>query len=127
MLLIHLPTFAPCFFFFFYFFLDYDFYDDADGFRVDLQVTYFGLGSTLQAVAFPGESVTNNGLSIKAAMTAPFRLFLGLNGDTLGYFIPTDEWRTGRNGNYEESVSLNEFVGDVTRDTLVGLIQAKRQ
>ena len=57
-----------------------------------MQTTYFTIGSSLQGVAFPGESLTRNAEPVKAAMTAPFRMFLGLNGDTLGYFVPTDEW-----------------------------------
>jgi hypothetical protein len=101
--------------------LDYDF--NADDNSVNLQASYFRIGSALQGVAFPGESLTNNALPIKAAMTTPFRLFLGLTGDTLGYFVPTDEWLTGRNGNYEETVSINKFVGDVTRDTLIAAIE----
>ena len=102
--------------------LDYDFNEEDNS--VDMQASYFRIGDTVQGVAFPGESLTNNGLPIKAAMTAPFHLFLGLTGDTLGYFIPTDEWLTGRNGNYEETISINKFVGDTTRDILVALIQA---
>jgi len=39
------------------------------------------------------------------------------------YFIPSDEWWTGHNGNYEEKVSIDKLVGDVTRDLLVSLIQ----
>ena len=91
---------------------------------MDLQTSYFRIGDNIQGVAFPGESLTNNALPIKAAMTAPFRLFLGLTGDTLGYFVPTDEWLTGRNGNYEETVSPGRLIGDITRDILVDLIQA---
>jgi hypothetical protein len=102
--------------------LDYDFNEEDNS--VNMQASYFRIGSALQGVAFPGESLTNNALPIKAAMTAPFRLFLGLTGDTLGYFIPTDEWLSGRNGNYEETISINKFVGDVTRDALVALITA---
>ena len=75
---------------------DYDFNEEDNS--VDLQTSYFRIGDTIQGVAFPGESLTNNGLPIKAAMTTPFRLFLGLTGDTLGYFVPTDEWLSGRNG-----------------------------
>ena len=100
--------------------LDYDFNDEDNS--VNLQTSYFRFGSSVQGVAFPGESLTNNALPIKASMTTPYRLFFGLNGDTLGYFVPTDEWNTGRNDNYEETVSINREVGDVTRDILIGLV-----
>ena len=98
--------------------LDYDFNDDDNS--VNLQTTYFRIGKALQAVAFPGESLTNNALPIKAAMTTAYRMFLGLNGDTLGYFVPTDEWAVT---NYEEKISIDKFVGDVTRDLLISRIQ----
>ena len=52
------------------------------------------------------------------------RFFLGLNGDTLGYFVPSDEWWTGRHDNYEEKVSLNKFAGDDARDYLIAAIEA---
>lgn len=45
-------------------------------------------------------------------MTSPYRLFLGLTTDTLGYFVKSDEWMMGHNDNYEESVSLGETAGD---------------
>ena len=97
--------------------LDYDFNDEDD--TVDMQVSYFRIGSALDGVAFPGESLTNNALPIKEVMTAKYRFFFGLNGDTLGYFVPTDEWDiTG----YEEKISINKYVGDVTRDLLIAII-----
>jgi hypothetical protein len=76
------------------------------------QTSYFHFGKTLQGLAFPGESLTRNAEPILEHMHAPFRLFLGLNGDTLGYFVPSDEWEDGRHKGYEESVSTNRFAGD---------------
>ena len=55
-----------------------------------------------------GEASTRLGLAIKNELKAPVKLFLGLSGGSLGYFIPADEWESGRNGNYEESVSLGK-------------------
>ena len=43
-------------------------------------------------------------------MTAPHRMVLGLTGDALGYFIPSDEWMTGLNDDGEESISLGMTV-----------------
>jgi hypothetical protein len=45
-------------------------------------------------------------------MQAPHKLVLGNTGDALGYFIPGDEWQTGKNNNYEESVSMGKTAGD---------------
>ncbi len=64
------------------------------------------IGTELAGLAAPGEVLTHLGTALRARLAAPATLFLGLTNDTLGYFIPPDEWMTGRNGNYEESVSL---------------------
>jgi len=86
--------------------LDYDVTTLDGGLGISTQAAYFRLGTEVQAVAFPGEALTRTGLDIKAPMTAPYHLWLGLTTDTLGYFVKADEWMTGRNGNYEESVSM---------------------
>ncbi|MCA9637603.1 MAG: hypothetical protein KC420_16360, partial [Myxococcales bacterium] len=102
--------------------LEYDF--DIQGLdqKVETQSTYLRLGTQVQLVAFPGESLTRNGLAIKEAMSAPHRMILGNTGDALGYFVPSDEWQTGKNDNYEESVSLGMSAGDTARDIIVGMI-----
>ena len=92
--------------------------------KVTTQSTYFRLGAQLQGVAFPGESLTRNGLAIKEAMLAPHKLVLGNTGDALGYFIPGDEWQTGKNNNYEETVSMGKTAGDTARARIIPLIVA---
>jgi CRISPR/Cas system-associated protein Csm6 len=47
----------------------------------------------------------------------------GLVQDSLGYFVPTDEWMSGRNNDYEESVATSESAGDRLRDILLSLVQ----
>ena len=42
--------------------------------------------------------------------------------DTLGYFLPEDEWMTGRNNNYEESVSFGRRAGVTLADALLSLL-----
>lgn len=91
---------------------------------VTTQSTYFRLGTQVQGVAFPGESLTRNGLAIKEVMTTPHKIILGNTGDALGYFIPSDEWQTGKNDNYEETVSLGKSAGDNARDHISELITA---
>jgi hypothetical protein len=102
--------------------LDYDLVMNGDAIEIATQYTYFRLGTEIQAVAFPGEALTRTGLEIKAHMTSPFRLFLGLTTDTLGYFVKSDEWMMGHNENYEESVSLGETAGDNAIRVLTGAI-----
>jgi|TARA_B100002003_G_scaffold3359_1_gene3180 hypothetical protein len=75
---------------------------------IKTSVARFNLGREVEAVAVPGEASTRLGLAIKNELKAPVKLFLGLSGGSLGYFIPADEWESGRNGNYEESVSLGK-------------------
>jgi hypothetical protein len=102
--------------------LDYDFvYRDDLGF-VTTQTAYFRFGDEIQLIAFPGESLTRNGLPVKEAMTAPHQVILGLSGDALGYFVPSDEWNTGLNDNYEETVSVGMDAADFTRDVMIDLI-----
>ncbi|MFZ6180465.1 hypothetical protein [Nannocystis pusilla] len=91
---------------------------------VTTQSTYFRLGTQVQGVAFPGESLTRNGLAIKENMKAPHKMILGNTGDALGYFIPSDEWQTGKNDNYEETVSLGKTAGDTARDKINALVTA---
>ncbi len=106
--------------------LDYSFSDDGGGQTVDTQAAYVRLGEQLQFVTFPGEPVTRAGLEIKVAMTTPHRAVLGQTGDSLGYFIPSDEWMTGRNDDYEETVALDESAGDSAVEAIVEMIAADR-
>ena len=89
---------------------------------VDTQATYLRFGEELQLVAFPGETLTRNGLSIKDSMKSPYRVVLGNTGDALGYFVPSDEWMTGLNDDYEEGVSLGSDAGDRARDQIIPMI-----
>ena len=77
---------------------------------VESRVGVFSLGQQVQAVAVPGEAMTRLGRTIKLDMQAPAKLFLGLTGGSLGYFIPADEWQSDRNDNYEESVSMGKHI-----------------
>ncbi len=38
--------------------------------------------------------------------------------------MPSDEWQTGKNDNYEESVSMGKTAGDTARDKITPLIDA---
>ncbi|NVB43034.1 hypothetical protein G6O69_34750 [Pseudenhygromyxa sp. WMMC2535] len=105
--------------------LDFDFETDADGVSVQTQTAYFRLGDNqVQLIAFPGESLTRNGLAVKEVMSAPHQAIMGLSGDALGYFVPSDEWMTGLNDSYEESVSMSMSAGDTARDVMIELIAA---
>lgn len=81
-----------------------------------------GIGDDLEALAAPGEVLTRLALPLRASMGSRHRLFLGLTHDTLGYFIPEDEWMTDRNHNYEESVSPGRRAGAALTDALLELM-----
>lgn len=93
-------------------FLDYDAEVVENTMAVNTQAAYVELGDALEMVVFPGEALTRTGLAVKEKLTAPHRLWLGLTLDSLGYFVLSDEWMTGRNGDYEESVSTAESAAD---------------
>lgn len=103
-------------------------YDAIEGDWLSVQfavrTSLIRFGNQVQVAAFPGESLTRNGLPIKKEMKAPFKMFLGLMGDTLGYFVPSDEWKTKRHDDYEESVSMHKHAGDNASKSMFKLIQA---
>jgi hypothetical protein len=81
----------------------------------------------LRGITAPGEALTRLGLPLKEALGSPYRLFLGLTYDTLGYLIPADEWMTGRNNNYEETVSLGREAGPTVSAALLDLLGRGRE
>lgn len=87
---------------------------------------YLRLGNDVEVLCAPGEVLTRLALPLRAALGAPHRMIFGLAQDTLGYFIPEDEWMTGRNKNYEESVSTGRRSGSVLADALLSLIAHDR-
>jgi hypothetical protein len=84
---------------------------------------YLRIGDALEALAAPGEVLTRLAAPLRASMAAPHRLFFGLTHDTLGYFLPEDEWMApGHNNNYEESVSMGRRAGPALADALLALV-----
>jgi hypothetical protein len=66
--------------------------------------------------------LTRLALPLRAAMGAPHRMIFGLAHNTLGYFVPDDEWMSGRNDNYEESVSLGRRASRKLAEELLALV-----
>lgn len=85
------------------------------------QCGYVRIGG-IEAFAAPGEVLTRLALPLRASLGARHRMFFGLTHDTLGYFLPEDEWMTGRNNNYEESVSMGKHGGAILADKLLSLV-----
>jgi len=106
--------------------LDYQVASEGGQPYVETRVSYWRLGGDapeagLQAVTVPGEAVTRLGEAIRSSLRARHRLLLGLTHDSLGYLMLDDEWMSGRNSNYEESVSLGLTAGQAVHVALVGL------
>jgi hypothetical protein len=82
--------------------------------------SYVRIGD-IQMLTAPGEMMTRLALPLRSSLDAPHRMMLGLTHDALGYFIPRDEFMTGRNNNYEESVSMGFHAGALLSEKLVEL------
>ena len=82
------------------------------------------IGEGLDALAAPGEVLTRLGEELRARLAAPATMFLGLTNDTLGYFIPEDEYGSGRNNGYEETVSLGPQSAPSLERAAVALLGA---
>jgi hypothetical protein len=86
------------------------------------RISRLRIGSGLDALAAPGEVLTRLGLPLRERLTAPATMFLGLTNDTLGYFVPEDEWMSGRNESYEETVSLGPQAAPSLESAVAGLL-----
>ena len=107
--------------------LDYELdFDLQHGLSVETTASYFRLGRQVQGVTFPGESLTENGLAIKDKMKTQHRLFFGLTGDSLGYFVDSRDWNYPQD-HYEETLSMSKTAGDTARQQLSQLITQDNQ
>lgn len=79
-------------------------------------------GSDFEAILAPGEVLTRLGLVLRASVGSRHQMFFGLAHDTLGYFVPADEWMSGRNDNYEERVSMGKHAAGALADALLAIV-----
>ena len=86
------------------------------------RISRLRIGGGLDALAAPGEVLTRLGLPLRKRLAAPATMFLGLTNDTLGYFVPKDEWMSGRNESYEETVSLGPQAAPALESAAAGLL-----
>lgn len=85
-------------------------------------VSLIRIGDDVSIVTLPGEPVTKFGKALKSQMPGSHRMVLGQVDDSLGYIIPSAEWETGRNGNYEESVSLGPETAQLLEQVFRSLL-----
>ncbi|HXF51956.1 MAG TPA: hypothetical protein VNM43_09770 [Dehalococcoidia bacterium] len=81
------------------------------GTAVQTAVTAVAFGREAMGVTVPGEATTHLAMPVKGDLPTPHRLVLGLTHDTLGYFLPPQEWMAAPVAGYEESVSLGREAG----------------
>jgi hypothetical protein len=86
---------------------------------------YISIGDVSVLMA-PGEVLTRLALPLRGALPGRHRMIFGQAHETLGYFLPEDEWMSGRNNNYEESVSLGRRAGPALADALLASIPPAR-
>lgn len=99
---------------------------DSGKYYIDSRVVRLRLGNDgnqVEMVSIPGEAVTELGLGLREIMGGKQNVLLGLTHDTLGYLIPEDQWMSGRNNNYEESVSLGREAGEKVRTAVKSLYE----
>lgn len=102
-------------------FLDLDLNPD---FSVTTRISVFQIGEELSGILFPGEALTRLGVPLRDALPGSKKLFIGLAGDSLGYFLPSDEFLIFPDRRTEEQVSLHPFIGDNIAVAFEDLIDA---
>ncbi len=88
----------------------------------DTKVSLVRIGSDVTMVTIPGEMLTRLGAEVDRMLPGRHHLILGLTHDSLGYIIGRDEWGTGRNEGYEESVSVGPVMGPLIRAAIARLV-----
>lgn len=91
-------------------------------FNVNTQFSLMSFGNDVSAVLFPGEALTRLALPIIDELENDHTFFFGLADDSLGYFIPSDEFLTIPNRDTEERVSLDLNVGDSIQTAILNAI-----
>lgn len=90
--------------------------------QVTTQLSFFCFGDDVQGITFPGEALTRLAMPIQASLSGDVNFFFGLTNDSLGYFLPSDEFLQIEGRTTEESASVDPFIGDVSKAVAIELI-----
>lgn len=96
--------------------LDLEF--DAN-FNVNTQFSLMKFGDDVSAILFPGEILTRLANPIISELDGEYKFFFGLTDDSLGYFIPSDEFLMIQGRDTEERASLDVNAGDAIQSAIV--------
>ncbi len=102
-------------------FLDLDLNPDNS---VTRKIAVFEIGKSLSGLTFPGEALTRVGIPLRNELPGQHRLFFGLSGGSLGYFVPSDEFLIFPARKTEEQASLHPLIGDNISIAIKELIAA---
>lgn len=91
-------------------------------FNVNTQFSVMEFGSDLTAILFPGEILTRLAEPIISEIDSPYKFFFGLADDSLGYFIPSDEFGQIPGRDTEERASLDINAGDAIQSAILDAI-----
>lgn len=90
--------------------------------EVTTSISIFNFGNKVQGITIPGEALTRLAQPIKEAMTGQNKFFFGLTNDTLGYFLPVDEFLQIEGRTTEEGASLDPLIGEKIKATAISLL-----
>jgi len=96
---------------------------DLENGEMSTRLGVFSFGDDVGGILFPGEALSSLGATIQRALPVKHRLFFGLSGDTLGYFIPSREYDAVPGRDTEESVCVDPSIGDDVEVAFVQLIR----
>ncbi len=96
---------------------------EIDGqFNVNTQFSLLKIGKDISAVLFPGEILTRLAIPIDAQLQARDTFFFGLTDDSLGYFIPSDEYLMIEGRDTEERAAIDINAGDAILEAILEAI-----
>lgn len=90
--------------------------------NVNTQFSLMSFGDDMSAILFPGEILTRLATPIISAIDSPYKFFFGLTDDSLGYFIPSDEYLMIQGRDTEEIASMDINAGDEIQSAILDAI-----
>lgn len=90
--------------------------------NINTQFSIMEFGNDVSAVLFPGEILTRLATPIISALNGRSKFFFGLTDDSLGYFIPSDEYLMIEGRNTEETASMDINAGDAIQAAILSAL-----
>ncbi len=94
-----------------------------ENFNINTQFSLLRFGDDLTSILFPGEILTRLAEPIIDAIDSDFKFFFGLTDDSLGYFIPSDEFLQIPGRDTEEIASMDINAGDAIQAAILAELE----